>query len=125
MVVSAWDTATASRQQWLVFRRAWDANFNGWRFGWDSTGTWKLQKTTTGTYGSISGGNTVSTATIVPAAGDVLEVELRGARITCRVNGAVMYETYDTYLQGATIGGPMCTAAPNLAVDLVGFLFGS
>ena len=125
MVVAAWDTVTASRAQWLVFRRTWDANFNGWRFGWDSTGVWKLQKTAAGSYGSISGGNTVSTGTIVPTAGDVIEVELRGAQIMCRVNGAVMYRTYDTYLQGATVGGPSCLNAPNYAVNSVGFLFGS
>lgn len=123
MVVSAWDTATASRQQWLVFRRAWDASFNGWRFGWDSTGVWKLQKTNgSGSYGSISGGNTVSTGTVVPTAGDVVEVELDGAVITCKVNGSVVYTTTDTYLQGATIGGPMCIAAPSFRVDSVGFL---
>ena len=102
-----------------------NASFNGWRFGWDSTGVWKLQKTNgSGSYGSISGGNTVSTGTVVPTAGDVIEVELRGPLIICRVNGAVLYQASDSYLQGATVGGVRCTAAPNLRVDSVGFLFG-
>lgn len=124
MVVAAWDTATASRQQWLVFRRAWDASFNGWRFGWDSTGVWKLQKTDgSGNYGSISGGNTVSTGTVVPTAGDVVEVQLSGARIICRVNGTVIYDAVDSYLQGATIGGAMTIAAPNFRSGPIDFRF--
>lgn len=84
-------------------------------------GVWKLQKTNgSGSYGSISGGSSASTPT--PTAGDTVEVVLEGAQITCKVNGAVIYTTSDTYLQGATVGGPMCIAAPNFRVDSVGFL---
>lgn len=123
MTVSAWDTATASRAQWLNFRRTWNANFDGWRVGFDSTGVWKLQKSTAGSFASISGGNTVSTGTVVPSLGDVVTVDLpKGtADIVCKVNGAPLYSATDTYLQGATVVGVSCSAAPNYRVDAVEF----
>lgn len=57
-------------------------------------------------------------------AGDVVEVELKDALIICRVNGNVVYTHESSYLQGATIIGAMCIAAPNFAVDLLEFLYG-
>lgn len=115
--IGTWDTTTANREHWVMFRMAWNANNDYWRFGLSGS-TWYLQKKVNGTITTVA--SNVTTSTVPIASGQILSVDLDGPIITCSVGGTQVYQVTDTWLQGSAMNGISLSNTPNARIDWAG-----
>lgn len=86
-----------------------------------SVSTWYLQarsKVTNNVYETIASNKTLTDAPI--ASGQLVEIELNGALIRCSVGGVLVYEVWDSYLQGSAMVGLTLTNTPNALIEWAG-----
>ncbi|MBB5786221.1 CARDB domain-containing protein [Jiangella mangrovi] len=99
-VVARTVLATPSDEFWLVLRFRDAANY--WRFGRSFGGTYTLQLVANNQLASPA---LVTSATVSPAAGDVLSCASTASAVTCSVNGVEVVRSADTREATATRTG--------------------